>query len=308
MPLSHKPWPVSPRKNWLRRLCSPSLGINWMSKWVFLSSDFGSESSSEIRKSTRRFARANSWYAFLWPWNCCISHWTQRPQHHWRQIYAYCRCIQDTKKRQLVTRSNLQRLRCCVCHFHHEQALRAPYRVWHFFAKILKKVRHYRVDVVAGDATAAAYRYQQRQEYQYLCNFWVAVILREMQREANMNRPFQSRRHCDYSTNNKHSQLRSTDYPDCCFMAYSPMEKTVWTQNCEKLWSNTCERTRSEQKEQAEDSSYPEGIEVLLMEAAGKNYPDPENPDNPMIAPRDYGDRTWSTQGHGTNDFHLNLV
>ena len=133
-----------------------------------------------------------------------------------------------------MTRSNLQRPRCCVCHFHHEQALRAPYRVRHFFAKVLKKVQHYRVDVVAGDATAAAYRYQQRQEYQYLCNFWVAVMLREMQREVNMNRPFQSRHHCDYSTNNHHSQLRSTDYPDCCFMDYSPMEKTAWTQNCEK--------------------------------------------------------------------------
>ena len=33
-------------------------------------------------------------------------------------------------------------------------------------------------------------------------------------------------------------------------------------------------------------------FEVLLMEAARKSYPDPENPDNPMIAPRDYGNRT----------------
>ena len=103
-----------------------------------------------------------------------------------------------------------------------------------FFAKVLKKVQHHRVDVVVGDATAAAYRYQNRQEYQYLCNFLVAVMLRDMQREVNMSRPFQSRLHCDYSTNNHHSQLRSTDYPDCCFMAYSPMEKTAWTQNCEK--------------------------------------------------------------------------
>ena len=69
--------------------------------------------------------------------------------------------------------------------------------------------------------------------------------------------------------------------------------------------SNTCERTQSEQKEQAEDSSNPEGIEVLLIEAAGKSFPDPENPDNPMIAPRDYGNRTWSTEGHGTNDISL---
>ena len=48
------------------------------------------------------------------------------------------RCIQDTKKRQLVTRSSLQILRCCVCHLHHEQAMKAPYRVRQFFAKVLK--------------------------------------------------------------------------------------------------------------------------------------------------------------------------
>ena len=30
------------------------------------------------------------------------------------------RCFQDTKERQLVARSNLQRLRCCVCHLRHD--------------------------------------------------------------------------------------------------------------------------------------------------------------------------------------------
>ena len=98
------------------------------------------------------------------------------------------RCIQDTKKRQLVTRSSLHGLRCCECHLHHEQAMRAPYlvrqffakvlkkeqrvshlhheqamrapyRVRQFFAKLLRKVQHYRVDVLAGDANAAAYKY-----------------------------------------------------------------------------------------------------------------------------------------------------
>ena len=33
------------------------------------------------------------------------------------------RCIQDNKKKQLVTRSGLQRLLCCVCYLHHEQAM-----------------------------------------------------------------------------------------------------------------------------------------------------------------------------------------
>ena len=55
-----------------------------------------------------------------------------------------------------------------------------------------------------------------------------------------------------------------------------------------KLWSNTRERTQIKEKEQAEDSSYPKGIEVLLRETARKGYPDPENVDNPTLVPQDY--------------------
>ena len=36
------------------------------------------------------------------------------------------RCINGTKKRQLVTRSGLPRLRCCVCHLHHKWAMKSP--------------------------------------------------------------------------------------------------------------------------------------------------------------------------------------
>ena len=39
-------------------------------------------------------------------------------------------------------------------------------------------------------------------------------------------------------------------------------------------------------KEQAEDSLYPKGIEVMFRETARKGYP--ENVDNPMTASRDY--------------------
>ena len=48
-----------------------------------------------------------------------------------------------------------------------------------------------------------------------------------------------------------------------------------------KLWSNSTE------KEQAEDSSCTNGIEVMVRETARKRYPDPENIDNPMIAFQD---------------------
>ena len=153
-------------------------------------------------------------------------------------------CSGHQEKRELVTRSNLQRLRCYVCHLHHEQALRAPHRVRQVFAQSLKKVQHHRVDVVVGDATAAAYRYYKRQEYQALYNSSIAVTLRQNKRKFKMNRPFQSRHHSDYPTDHHHSQLRSTDYPDCCFHGCSLMEKTAWTQNLEKtleqhVWAYT---------------------------------------------------------------------
>ena len=51
------------------------------------------------------------------------------------------RCTQDTKKKQLVTRSSLQRLRCCVCHLQHEHAMKAPYRVRQFLGQ--KYTRRY---------------------------------------------------------------------------------------------------------------------------------------------------------------------
>ena len=35
-------------------------------------------------------------------------------------------CICNTKKKQLVTRSGLSRLRCCVRHLHHKRAMRSP--------------------------------------------------------------------------------------------------------------------------------------------------------------------------------------
>ena len=37
------------------------------------------------------------------------------------EIVPMAKCIQDTKERQPVTRSGLQRLRRCVCHLHHKQ-------------------------------------------------------------------------------------------------------------------------------------------------------------------------------------------
>ena len=95
------------------------------------------------------------------------------------------RCITDTKKRQLVTRSGLARLRCCVSHLHHKCAMKPPDPVRECFKTVLQQVCHLEVDIIAGDANAGAYKYYKNQEYQYLYNSSVAVLLREMQREVN---------------------------------------------------------------------------------------------------------------------------
>ena len=119
------------------------------------------------------------------------------------------RCIKDTQKRQLVTRSGLPRLRCCVCHLHHQQDMKAPAAVRQFFKTVPQQVCHFKVDVIAADANAAAYKYYPCQEYQDVYDSSVAVMLREMQREVNTGHPFESRLPIDYYHNNHFAQLNS---------------------------------------------------------------------------------------------------
>ena len=47
------------------------------------------------------------------------------------------RCINDTKKRQLVTRSGLPRLKCCVCHPHHKWGMKSLASVREFSKMVL---------------------------------------------------------------------------------------------------------------------------------------------------------------------------
>ena len=65
---------------------------------------------------------------------------------------------------------------------------------------VLQQMNHFKVDVIAGDANAAAYKYSQKQKYQDLHDSSVDVMLRVMQREANTGHPFERRLHIDYST------------------------------------------------------------------------------------------------------------
>ena len=60
----------------------------------------------------------------------------------------------------------------------------APASVRQFFKTALQQVYNFTVDVIAGDANAAAYKFHKRQNYQDLHNYSVAVMLREMQREV----------------------------------------------------------------------------------------------------------------------------
>ena len=87
-----------------------------------------------------------------------------------------------------------------------------------FWSTVFQKL-FFKVDVIAGDANAAAYKYYKKQEYQDLHNSSVAVMSREMQREVHTVRTFESRLHIDFSTNNHFSQLGSASGRDCCLMA-----------------------------------------------------------------------------------------
>ena len=149
------------------------------------------------------------------------------------------RYINDTKKRQLVTRSGLPRLRCCVCHVHHKWAVQSTAADREFFNTVLQQVCHFKVDAIAGDANAAAYKYDQKQEYQDLHDSSVAVMLeRDLQREVNEGHPFQRRLHIDYSTNNHPTQLDAANDIDCCFVAILSYGKPAVPRIMRKLWSN----------------------------------------------------------------------
>ena len=106
-----------------------------------------------------------------------------------------------------------------IRHLQHKQAMTAPATVRLFSKTVLQQVHHFKVDVIAGDATTAAHSYYRKQTYQDLDNSSVAVMLREMQREVNEGRPFEGRLHIDYY-HNKHSfQISSASDLDCCLMA-----------------------------------------------------------------------------------------
>ena len=138
---------------------------------------------------------------FSLPLDSCSSHLRQRPQHHWGQFCAYCkmhsgqRCKMYSGHQEKGTGDQIKSSETtilCVPSLSWASNEDTPSCSTTFRKKkVLRKVQHYRVDVIAGDATAAAYRYYKRQSCHALYNSSVAVMLREVQREVNMNHPFQ---------------------------------------------------------------------------------------------------------------------
>ena len=186
------------------------------------------------------------------------------------------RCLEDTKERQLVTKSGPQRLRCCVCHLHHEGAMSAPASVRQFFKTVLQQVHRFKVDVIAGDVNAAAYKYYKRQECQHLHNSSIAIMPREMNVRSIRDTRFDSRRHIDYFYRKSFFKVSSANDLDCCFMAILSCGKPPGPRIKRKLSSNTRERTQGNEKRQGDDSSYPKAIEDLLRATARQNYPKSE--------------------------------
>ena len=141
---------------------------------------------------------------------------------------------------------------------------------------------HFKVDVIAGDANAAAYKCCKKQ-HQDLNHSSVAIMLREMEREVNTGHPFKRRLHIDYSTNNHPTQLHAANDIDRCFMAILSWRKPARPRIMRKLWSNLMpglsmnlreqiaellEQTADKKRKSKEDISRERGVEIQLRMVA----------------------------------------
>ena len=88
-------------------------------------------------------------------WSLLRYFWNAATSVHLRTFALTASCMNDTKKKQLVVRSGLSRLRCCVCLLHDKRAMNSPAAGGEFFKTLFQQA--YQVDVGAGDAHAAAY-------------------------------------------------------------------------------------------------------------------------------------------------------
>ena len=109
--------------------------------------------------------------------------------------------------------------------------------------------------------------------------------------KSNTGHPFESKLHIDYSTNNHPPQLHAADDLDCCFMATLSWRKPVGPRI---PWSNiitgqsaNCVSKQTTKRWNREDNSRERGVESQLRTAAQRGHPNPEDAEDPMVAPPD---------------------
>ena len=151
-----------------------SSGIRWWQKWTCR--NLWNQIWQDVRKSSQGIARAIFWAALYWSRVCCIRCGRQRRRHKWRSLWAYSKMHQWHKEEATGNQICLLRLTCCVCHLHHKWAMNSLAAVTDFFKTVLQQVCHFKVDVIAGDAKAAAHKYYKKQERQDLHDSSVAVM------------------------------------------------------------------------------------------------------------------------------------
>ena len=169
--------------------------------------------------------------------------------------------IRNTKERQLTGDQ--------IRPFHHERAMTASGSVRKVFKTALQQVYNVKVDVIAGDAIATAYIFPDGKSTK-IC------MLREMQREAIT---WDAHVRADFI-------LILIVILTVASWHCSHGKKHLDPESCETSGATRVSKLRVTKKK-SEDSSYTKGIEALLRETARKGYPDPEEVNNPMIAPQD---------------------
>ena len=155
-----------------------------------------------------------------------------------------------------------------------------------FSGTVLQQVCHFKVDVIVGDANAAAYKYCKRQEHQDLHNSSVAVMLREMQREVNTGPQLNA----GFTTTINHPpQLHAATDLDCCFICHPYMGKASRTPNRERtLKPNHAMHFREQLADLRDRTDYPRGKKNGRCIARARNRSSVKG-DSPASLPRPRG-------------------
>ena len=158
-----------------------------------------------------------------------------------------------------------------------------------FFITVLQQVCHCKVDVIAGDANAAACMSYKNQEHQDLYDSSIAVMQREMQREVNTGHHLEA----GFMWIILPIIIRLSFTQQMILIIVS-WRTPVGPRVMSKLWSsittgqseNLREQTDDRKGKQTEDNSRERGVERQLRAAARQGYP--EDAEDPMVAPPDY--------------------